>query len=459
MSNLTRRSLLSASLGAAAVAPFARPYIANAQAKTATVWWSQGFVPEEDVALKKMIADYEKVSGNKIEYSIVPFAPLRQKIISAITSGVVPDLTTIGLLELPALQAWDDKLVDVSDVLEPHKAKMAPAALATANSYNNVEKRRAYYCMPYASSCNPFHIWKTLVEKAGYQMSDIPKTWDAFIDFFIPVAQKLQAQGMRHTYATAFVVSTIGNDPNATLAQFLIAYGATNIVTPDGQFHPEDKQVVEGVTKSLEKLTKMYKEKQIPPSSINWNDADDNNAFHSKLCVMDFDGTLSTELAMLRKQKDEYNDVVTMPPQLDNNGQQMITQMGIGATMIPKGAKNIELAKDFMKYALQTEVNNEFLKGGLGRYLPTRVDIVKNDPWWSDAKRDPHVPPYVQQGLINPTKPDYFAYNPAWAQVRSEHTFHVAFHEVVADGKPLKEAVDKAMKRVGEIFTKYQIKA
>ena len=35
---------------------------------------------------------------------------------------------------------------------------------------------------------------------------------------------------------------------------------------------------------------------------------------------MDFDGTLSTELAMLRKQKDEYNDVLTMPPPLDNDG-------------------------------------------------------------------------------------------------------------------------------------------
>jgi hypothetical protein len=33
----------------------------------------------------------------------------------------------------------------------------------------------------------------------------------------------------------------------------------------------------------------MYKNGYIPPSSINWNDADDNNAFHSKLCVMDFD--------------------------------------------------------------------------------------------------------------------------------------------------------------------------
>src|SRR6478672_1218431 len=155
MSNLTRRSVLRTSLAVAAVGSFARPYIANAQAKTAQVWWSQGFVPEEDVALKKMVADYEKISGNKVDLSIVPFAPLRQKIISAITSGVVPDLTTIGLLELPVLQAWDDKLVDVSDVLEPHKAKMAPAALANANSYNAVEKRRAFYCMPYASTCNP----------------------------------------------------------------------------------------------------------------------------------------------------------------------------------------------------------------------------------------------------------------------------------------------------------------
>jgi multiple sugar transport system substrate-binding protein len=265
--------------------------------------------------------------------------------------------------------------------------------------------------------------------------------------------------GMRHTYATGFVVSTIGNDPNATLAQFLLAYGAKDIVTPDGTFHGDDKQVLEGVTKSLEKLSKLYMEKHIPPSSINWNDADDNNAFHSKLCVMDFDGTLSTELAMLRKQKDEYNDVVTMQPQLDNDGKQMMSQMGTVGTMIPKGAKNIEVAKDFQKYLIQPEVNNEFLKGGLGRYMPTMVDVVKNDPWWNDAKRDSHVPPYIHQGLFSPTKPDYFAYNPAWAQVRSEHTFHIAFHEIVAEGKPLKEAVAKAMKRVEEIFAKYQIKA
>ena len=62
-----------------------RPSIASAAAKTATVWWAQGFVPEEDDAFKEMVAAYEKQSGNKIDYSIVPFAPLRQKIVSAIT--------------------------------------------------------------------------------------------------------------------------------------------------------------------------------------------------------------------------------------------------------------------------------------------------------------------------------------------------------------------------------------
>src|SRR4029077_19609923 len=92
MSGLSRRSVLRSSLAVAAAGTLARPYIANAAATTAEVWWPQGFVPEEDVALKKMVADYEKASGNTIELGIMPFAPQRQKIAAAVTSGVVPDV-------------------------------------------------------------------------------------------------------------------------------------------------------------------------------------------------------------------------------------------------------------------------------------------------------------------------------------------------------------------------------
>ncbi len=235
MSNTTRRSVLRASMGMAAAGILARPYMASAQAKTAQVWWAQGFVPEEDDAFRKVVADYEKASGNKIEFSIVPFAPLRQKIISAITSGVVPDLVTVTPTEAAPLQAWEGRLVDVSDVVETQKAKMLPAVLAAANCYDNTQKKRSFYSVPHAAAVRPFHVWGSLVEKAGYKVSDIPKTWDAFIDFFIPIQKVLREQGMRHTYATGFVVSTIGNDPNSTFTQFLIAYGGNGIVSPGRQ--------------------------------------------------------------------------------------------------------------------------------------------------------------------------------------------------------------------------------
>src|ERR1700693_5400167 len=122
MSKPTRRSVLRGSLGLVAAGSLARPYIANAEAKTATVWWTQGFVPEEDVAIKQGIDCYEKISGNKLDYSLIPFAPQRQKIISAITSGVMPDLTTVTPTEAAALQAWQGNLLDVSDVVETQKA-------------------------------------------------------------------------------------------------------------------------------------------------------------------------------------------------------------------------------------------------------------------------------------------------------------------------------------------------
>src|SRR3954452_9015878 len=85
---ITRRSILRSSAGSIAAGALARPYIANAAATTATVWWTQGFIQSEDISFKKLAADYEKASGNKLDYSIIPFAPLRQKAVSAVTSGV-----------------------------------------------------------------------------------------------------------------------------------------------------------------------------------------------------------------------------------------------------------------------------------------------------------------------------------------------------------------------------------
>jgi multiple sugar transport system substrate-binding protein len=131
MTNRTRRSVLRGSLALAAAGALAHPYIANAQAKTATAWWVQGFAEEEDIAFKQIVADYAKASGNTIDHNIVPYAPLRQKVVSAITSGVVPDLFQNNPFEVLALYAWDDKLVDVSDIVEKQKSQYNETSLLT----------------------------------------------------------------------------------------------------------------------------------------------------------------------------------------------------------------------------------------------------------------------------------------------------------------------------------------
>jgi multiple sugar transport system substrate-binding protein len=450
---LTRRSVLRSTAAVATIGALGRPFVARAEAKTAEVWWIQGFAQEEDVAFKKIVEDYEKASGNTIDYTISPYAAMREKTVSAITAGLVPDLMQNSPAEMNAVWAWSDKLVDVGDVVATQKDKYTASALQSALSYNSVTKKRGYYMAPYVQASLPNHIWRSLVEKAGYKIEDIPQTWDAYYSFFKGVQKKLRDQGMRNVYGLGFQVTAQGNDPNNVFNYFLIAYGGGNIITPDGKLHLDDPQVKEAAIKAIEFPTTAYKEGYVPSSAINWNDADDNNAFHAKSIVMDLDGTISTEVAII-KNKEDYDDIVVQGLPLSNDGKPVTSQVTHLGGMIPKGAKNVEVAKDFLKYLIQPNVTNDYMKIGMGRNIPAFSEVVKNDEWWF---ADPHRKAYVEQNILGPTSPDWFVFNPAWAEVRNQHVFGAAWADVMKNGMTPQEATDKAFKWVEAIFQKYPI--
>ncbi|HEY2993570.1 MAG TPA: extracellular solute-binding protein, partial [Methylomirabilota bacterium] len=250
MRHLTRRSLLRGSAVLAGARLFGAPHIARAAATTASVWFAQGFVQDEDVALRKAVADYEKASGNKIELSIIPFAPERQKIISALTSGVVPDLMDSNPGEILQIYAWQDRWVDVSDVVETQKAQFSETALQAAQGYNNVTKKRGTYGVPLRAAVVPCHIWRPLVEKAGLKIEDIPKTWDAYFDFFKKVQDNLRKQGERKVYGLGFQVTANGVDPYNLFCAFLMGHGGQDIVTRDGKLHLDDPKVKQAAIKA-----------------------------------------------------------------------------------------------------------------------------------------------------------------------------------------------------------------
>ncbi|HUB47188.1 MAG TPA: ABC transporter substrate-binding protein [Acetobacteraceae bacterium] len=455
MKSLSRRSVVRGSLALASTTALARPYIANAQAKTAVCWINQGFVPEEDAAMKKVCEDYMKESGNKLDYSIMPFMALNQKIISALTSGDVPDLMFHDAPSsiLPQ-NAWDDKIADVTDVVKQYESQLHETAKLGATFYNKATKSRSYYLCPIKQGATPFHIWGDLVEKAGLKMSEIPAKWDGVWSYLKQAQKPLRAKGMRHVYACGLQITTVGpNDGNNVFTHFVIANGGESIVTPDGKFHGDDPKVREAAIRSVEFMTNLYKEGVVPPEALSWNDADDNNGYHEKLFMMDFDGTLSTELAMIKDKQAFYHDMQTLAPKLKNDGSPMKTQINAGGGFIPKGAKGIEIAKDFMKYFMQPKVMNENLKGGLGRWFPTIHSVVKDDPWWLNSG-EPCLKPYIEEGVLNPTLPVFEGYSPAWGQANAEQLWGQAHADVIKSGMKPADAIDKAFKRCNEIFAR-----
>jgi multiple sugar transport system substrate-binding protein len=458
MRKFSRRWALRGSVGLVAAGTLGRPFLASAAATTITVWWPQGFVREEDVGFREVIAGYEKASGNKIDLTLIPFAPLMQKIVGALTIGDVPDVMnhdTAFDTVIPQ-NAWNDRLVDLTDVVETQKSQYHPTAILASQYFDNVTKKRSVYYAPFKTTVLPFHIWNSLVEKAGYKLADAPKTWDAFWDFFKPMQKKLRDKGMRGLYALGLQPTTTGPaDGNNMFHYFLIAHGGNGIVTPEGKPQLDDPQVKEAVIKALSYITTAFKEGYVPPGALSWNDADDNNAFHAKQMIAYIDGTISPEVALYHK-KEEYDDMVTMGLPLDNAGKQIPSQLGVGGAFVAKGAKNVEGAKDFLKYLIQPQVSNEYLKTGLGRWLPAMPGLLKSDPFWLDAK-DPHVAAYARQGLLDPTVPTYPVFNPGYAEANAQQIWGSAAADVIREGMTPQAAAEKALNRIGQILAKYPI--
>jgi multiple sugar transport system substrate-binding protein len=221
--------------------------------------------------------------------------------------------------------------------------------------------------------------------------------------------------------------------------------------------HLDDPAVKEAVIKAITYISTAYKEGYVPPGALSWNDADDNNAFHAKQIVMALDGTISIELALYHK-KDQYDDIVTMGLPLDNAGKKIPSQLAVGGVFVPKGAKNVDVAKDFLKYLIQPKVVNQYLKSGLGRWLPTMPEVVKNDPFWLDPA-DPHRSAYVQEGVLGPTVPNYPAFNPGYAEANAQQIWGSAEADIIREGMTVEAAADKALKRMGAILAKYPIVA
>jgi multiple sugar transport system substrate-binding protein len=182
---------------------------------------------------------------------------------------------------------------------------------------------------------------------------------------------------------------------------------------------------------------------------------DDNNAFHAQLMVMDVDLSLSSDVAFKAEHPDlYYQDIATQGFPLSNDGKPVTSQVAFGCGLIPKGAQNVAVAKEFLKYWIRPEIVGEYSRRDWAG-LPPMPALVQ-EPFWQYPK-DPHLPGYAKQGLVDPTMPFYYVFNPAISEIDAEHVWSVAMFDVINNGMAPAAAIDKAFKRAETIFAKYQI--
>ncbi|NEN93155.1 MAG: carbohydrate ABC transporter substrate-binding protein, partial [Okeania sp. SIO3H1] len=222
-----------------------------------TIWWTRGFYPEEDEAIKQIVAQWEKKSGYPVELLFFnDNESLKITLLEAVTAEKPPDIVYNYELEFgisPRL-AWEDKLADVSDVIEPVKSLYTETALASVYLNNNVAKKRSYYAVPIQQQTIHIHYWQDLLEKINLKKSDIPNEWDKFWQFWQNAQKTIRQKDKSEIYGIGLTMSAASVDNFYEFEQMLEVYDV-NLLDKNGKLQVDKPEVRQGIITVLNWIT------------------------------------------------------------------------------------------------------------------------------------------------------------------------------------------------------------
>jgi multiple sugar transport system substrate-binding protein len=201
----------------------------EAPAADLVVWWEEGYYAQEDEAVREIVAAFEQGSGKHVELAFYPQAEIANQIDAALEAGQPPDFAfSIDFISEVSGWAFDDQLVDLTDTVGSFSSLFDPDALAWWVLLNEKTGQRKLYALPMGRTTNHVHVWKTLLEQAGFTLEDIPREWDAFWSFWCDKVQPAvrRATGREDIWGVGLAMSIEAGDTGQEFAQFVQAYEA-----------------------------------------------------------------------------------------------------------------------------------------------------------------------------------------------------------------------------------------
>ncbi len=420
-----------------------------------TIWWTQGHYAEETETIKQVVAQWEKKSGIEAELTIYTEDDILKQTQSALEAGNPPDILFDHRADstVSPRWAWEGKLADVSDVIEPVKELYSSSAIASVYLYNNIAKKRAYYAVPLKQHSLHIHYWRDMLAEIGLSEKDIPKNWDAFWEFWKEAQDTLRQQGQQDIYGIGLTMSAEGtNDTFFQFEQALEAYDV-QLLDDKGRLLLDNPKVRQRLIATLNWYTNFYKEGYVPSDAVDWVGADNNVNFLNRVTLMTLNTTLSIP-ASQRKEEEIYRQQMgTIPFPDEPDGEKPKYLVAVKHLLIFASSKHQEAAKDFLSYLVQPENLSSHVKGSVGRWFPV-MPTLWEDSFWKD-KADSHVWVAGQQFSEGSTRPLYQVLNPAYTQVQLENIWGQSIERVVVDDLSPEKAIDEAIERIKEIFAEW----
>jgi multiple sugar transport system substrate-binding protein len=439
------------------VAPF------GARSADLVVWWQKGFYAQEDEAIAEIVTAFEEGNGKRVDLVLHELADFPGAIEAALETGQPPDFA-FGTLIGSYFGQWAafDRLVDLTDVVGQFSALFDPDALSAATWLNGSTGRRALYALPMGRTTNHVHVWKNLLEQAGFTLEDIPKDWDAFWSFWCNEVQpavrratgrdEIWAIGLNMSGGVGLATTTAGFDTQDQFFQFVAAYEA-DYVTRDGRLLIDDPAIRRKLIEAIDAYTAVYRAGCTPPSSIGWDaNRDNNEQFLTQSVVMTPNATLAIPNRLKREHPEDYENSVSIEWPLGPDGKAFPIREMFYAAAVFRHGRNLGAAKEFVRFLVAEGWLAHYLDFARERMLPP-MPKLREAPFWLDSS-DRHRVVAEMQIASRSHAYNYATVSGNWRHdlVERELVWPRAIHRIVTEGISPEQAVDEAIARIKEIL-------
>jgi multiple sugar transport system substrate-binding protein len=419
------------------------------------VWWEKGFYPQEDEAVAEIVAAFQQDTGKAVELEFYAQRELGPEIEATLEIGEPPDFAFGTLLgDYTGEWAFNDRLVNLTDTVGFFSNLFDPDALAWWMLLNQKTGQRALYALPIGQYRQYIHVWKSLLEPAGFTLDEIPKEWEAFWSFWCDQVQPAvrRAMGRDDIWGVGLSMSADSVDTSNQFDRFIAAYEA-EFVTPDGRLVIDDPEIRRNLIEAIDSYTAIYRKGCTPLDSVAWDPTGNNQAFHARAVVMTPNNTLSVVNALKHERPEDYYDhTATVEWPRGAGGKAFPDGGGFFAAVAFKDGPNVETAKAFVRFLVAEGWLAHYLDFSGERMLPVMPKLLEA-PFWLDPG-DPHRMAAVMQASARPLQHDYATVTGDWRYdlALREEPWAKAVNRIVTDGISPEQAVDEAIARIKQIL-------